>query len=157
MGEKRRRDQKGPGPQQQQKKKKSTPNAAGVDSDWDGFVGLNDLNWKEVSLPDRIDDVEGFYGLEEIDGVDIVRPEGSGEIKFKVCLAMLFYLRVADTLRWPPGNGRTRSSRANPQKKSLSMTSGLGLAMMSLRKKPPQKTRRLRKRRLRKSRARNPR
>lgn len=86
MGEKRRRDQKGPGPQQK-KKKKTTPNTAEADSNWDGFVNVNDLNWKGVALPDRLDTVEGFYGLEEIEGVDIVRPEGTGEIKFKVCMS----------------------------------------------------------------------
>ncbi|EEH38423.1 ATP-dependent RNA helicase MAK5 [Paracoccidioides lutzii Pb01] len=46
-------------------------------------VGIDDLDWKEVALPDRLDDAEGFFGLEEIEGVDIVRPAGQGQIKFK--------------------------------------------------------------------------
>jgi ATP-dependent RNA helicase DDX24/MAK5 len=33
------------------------------------------LKWKTVSLPDRLDDAEGFYELEEIDDVDVVRDE----------------------------------------------------------------------------------
>ncbi|KAK2811194.1 ATP-dependent RNA helicase [Emmonsiellopsis sp. PD_5] len=46
-------------------------------------IGVEDLDWKEVALPDRLDDAEGFFGLEEIEGVDIVRPTGKGEVKFK--------------------------------------------------------------------------
>lgn len=37
------------------------------------------LKWKEVSLPDRLDDIEGFYGLEEVEGVDVVRDNGKVE------------------------------------------------------------------------------
>jgi ATP-dependent RNA helicase DDX24/MAK5 len=50
----------------------------------DAFVGIDQLEWKEVQLPDRLGDVGGFFGLEEIDGVDIVRPNANGQIKFKV-------------------------------------------------------------------------
>ncbi|KMU75445.1 ATP-dependent RNA helicase mak5 [Coccidioides immitis RMSCC 3703] len=47
------------------------------------IVSVDQLDWKTVTLPDRLDDAEGFYGLEEIEGVDILRPSGGGEIKFK--------------------------------------------------------------------------
>ncbi|KAE8389270.1 P-loop containing nucleoside triphosphate hydrolase protein [Aspergillus alliaceus] len=84
MGQKRQRDQKGPGFFAKKRKKSAKPsNAAGEDSDWDGIVAVDDLNWKEVALPDRLDDAEGFFGLEEIDGVDIIRSEGNGEVRFK--------------------------------------------------------------------------
>ncbi|RMJ27191.1 hypothetical protein PHISP_01960 [Aspergillus sp. HF37] len=82
MGEKRRRDHKGSGAQF--KKRKGTGNVRNEESSWDGIVGINDLNWKEVALPDRVENVEGGYALEEIDDVDIVRPEGGGEVQFKV-------------------------------------------------------------------------
>ncbi|KAJ4298875.1 ATP-dependent RNA helicase [Kalmusia sp. IMI 367209] len=36
-------------------------------------IRLDDLQWKEVSMPDRLEDFEGFYGLEEIDDVAVVR------------------------------------------------------------------------------------
>ena len=52
--------------------------------DGEVIVGLDDLDWQTVQLPDRLGDVGGFFGLEEIDGVDIIRPESSGQIKFKV-------------------------------------------------------------------------
>lgn len=36
-------------------------------------VSVNQLKWKKVEVPEMLDDFEGFYGLEEIEGVDIVR------------------------------------------------------------------------------------
>ncbi|EME50118.1 hypothetical protein DOTSEDRAFT_165107 [Dothistroma septosporum NZE10] len=44
-------------------------------------VDINSLSWKQVSLPDRMEDFEGFFGLEEIEDVDVVRHE-SGTIAF---------------------------------------------------------------------------
>ncbi|KAK4634938.1 ATP-dependent RNA helicase MAK5 [Fulvia fulva] len=44
-------------------------------------VDINSLSWNEVSLPDRMEDFEGFFGLEEIDDVDVIRDE-SGTIAF---------------------------------------------------------------------------
>ena len=35
-------------------------------------------------MPDRLDDVEGFYGLDEIDGVNI-EIDGGGRAEYKVC------------------------------------------------------------------------
>ncbi|KAF2009438.1 DEAD-domain-containing protein [Aaosphaeria arxii CBS 175.79] len=46
-------------------------------------VRLNELAWKDVDMPDRLDDFEGFYGLEEIDDVDVVRDETTGVISFE--------------------------------------------------------------------------
>jgi ATP-dependent RNA helicase DDX24/MAK5 len=109
MGEKRRRDHKGSG--SQFKKRKRTGNVRNEESSWDRIVGIDDLNWKAVALPDRIENVEGAYGLEEIDDVDIVRPEGGGEVQFKVgqshCQSWL--IRHADQIRWLAGSRRARS------------------------------------------------
>ncbi|RPA84150.1 P-loop containing nucleoside triphosphate hydrolase protein [Ascobolus immersus RN42] len=44
-------------------------------------VNVNRLRWNTVPLPDRLDDTEGFMGLEEIEGVDIVKE--NGVIKFQ--------------------------------------------------------------------------
>ncbi|KZZ87326.1 ATP-dependent RNA helicase MAK5 [Ascosphaera apis ARSEF 7405] len=44
---------------------------------------VNELDWKRVELPDLLDDAEGFYGLEEIDDVEIIRDPEHGEIKFQ--------------------------------------------------------------------------
>jgi ATP-dependent RNA helicase DDX24/MAK5 len=42
---------------------------------------LDALAWKSVSMPDRLDDYEGFFGLEEVDDVEVVRDE-SGHVTF---------------------------------------------------------------------------
>lgn len=36
-------------------------------------VALDALPWNEVEMPDMHDDAEGFFGLEEIEGVEVVR------------------------------------------------------------------------------------
>ncbi|KAF2275493.1 DEAD-domain-containing protein [Westerdykella ornata] len=46
-------------------------------------VRLDQLQWKPVEMPDRLDDYEGFFGLEEIDDVDVVRDEVTGAVTFE--------------------------------------------------------------------------
>lgn len=41
------------------------------------------LKWKSVTLPGRMDDAEGFYGLEEIDDVEVVRDESNNQVMFQ--------------------------------------------------------------------------
>ncbi|KAJ5594987.1 ATP-dependent RNA helicase mak5 [Penicillium hispanicum] len=82
MGQKRGRDSKAQA-LQSKKRKAAKAEADSVDNAWDGIVGIDELNWQEVALPDRMEDVGGFFGLEEIDGVDIVRPQGNGQVQFK--------------------------------------------------------------------------
>ena len=38
-------------------------------------VQLDKLPWKDVQMPDRMDDYEGFFGLEEIDDVEVLRDD----------------------------------------------------------------------------------
>ena len=45
-------------------------------------VGLEDLPWQEVPFPETFEDAEGFFGLEEISDVEVVK-DSSG-IKYKV-------------------------------------------------------------------------
>ncbi|KAM3415379.1 hypothetical protein BST61_g8906 [Cercospora zeina] len=45
-------------------------------------VTLDSLKWKPVSLPDRMDDYEGFFGLEEIEDVDVTRDGATGTLAF---------------------------------------------------------------------------
>lgn len=42
-------------------------------------VKAKDLQWKLVDIPDNLGDYEGFYGLEEIDGVDVQIVNGKTE------------------------------------------------------------------------------
>ncbi|CUM62673.1 uncharacterized protein PRCAT00000227001 [Priceomyces carsonii] len=39
-------------------------------------VKVGNLNWKQVEIPDNLDDYEGFYGLEELEGVDVKVVDG---------------------------------------------------------------------------------
>jgi ATP-dependent RNA helicase DDX24/MAK5 len=55
------------------------------------IINVDDLDWKSVELPDRLDDAEGFLGLEEIEGVDIVRPHGTGRVKFRVRIRLKLF------------------------------------------------------------------
>lgn len=36
-------------------------------------VAVDSLPWNEVQMPEMFDDAEGFYGLEEVDDVEVVR------------------------------------------------------------------------------------
>lgn len=89
---KRTQTSKGSGTQDASKRRKvdkktsSKPSAAPKKT-----VSASDLAWNAVPLPDRLDDAEGFYGLEEIDDVEIVRPDGAGEIKFIVRAGCCIY------------------------------------------------------------------
>ncbi|CAN6623293.1 ATP-dependent RNA helicase Mak5p [Trichomonascus vanleenenianus] len=56
------------------KKKKETPAKA------QEAVDVEDLKWKPVEVPDTLDDFEGFFGLEEIDGVGV--EVVNGQVKF---------------------------------------------------------------------------
>ncbi|MCJ1377457.1 ATP-dependent RNA helicase [Xylographa soralifera] len=47
-------------------------------------VSIDQLKWNEVTLPDRFDDAEGFFGLQEIEDVEVVKDAGSGNIVFKL-------------------------------------------------------------------------
>ncbi|KAL8775937.1 MAG: hypothetical protein Q9194_003488, partial [Teloschistes cf. exilis] len=46
-------------------------------------VSVSALPWTEVPLPDRLDDAEGFFGLEEISDVEIVRDEKLGRVEYR--------------------------------------------------------------------------
>lgn len=45
-------------------------------------VRLDELNWKSVEVPETLDDYEGFFGLEEVDDVEVVRDTESGKISY---------------------------------------------------------------------------
>jgi ATP-dependent RNA helicase DDX24/MAK5 len=46
-------------------------------------VRLHELNWKPVEVPDTLDDYGGFFGLEEVDGVEVVKDHDTGRVAFK--------------------------------------------------------------------------
>ncbi|KAL6245523.1 ATP-dependent RNA helicase [Rhinocladiella similis] len=71
-----------PGEQAARKKQKllETNKKAAVKS---STVRGDSLKWKEVSLPGRLEDAEGFFGLEEIDDVEVVKDESTNAIMFR--------------------------------------------------------------------------
>lgn len=113
MGQKRGRDLK-PQVQEPKKRKKGSKSGSITDDDWDGVVGLDDLNWKEVALPDRMEDAGGFFGLEEIDGVDVVRPQGNGEVQFKVHTVLDALVSKALLTTVGAFNRQRQANRGNP-------------------------------------------
>lgn len=96
MGEKRPNDNKAQVAQSKKRKKGAKPSLTSGDGSWDGSVDVDQLNWKEVSLPDRMADTGGFFGLEEIDDVEIIRPNGGGEIQFKVRAYLFMMVHCVD-------------------------------------------------------------
>lgn len=36
-------------------------------------VALDALPWNEVEMPDMFEDAEGFYGLEEVEDIEVIR------------------------------------------------------------------------------------
>lgn len=48
------------------------------------LVTLEALPWNQVNLPDRLEDAEGFFGLEEISDVEVVRDENLGRVEYRV-------------------------------------------------------------------------
>lgn len=47
-------------------------------------VGLDALPWSEARLPDRLDDAEGFFGLEEVSDVEVVKDQQLGRLEYRV-------------------------------------------------------------------------
>lgn len=55
------------------KKRKNAPAKPSKSSKPKRVVDVDSLAWKPVDLPEMFNDAEGFFGLEEITGVDVVR------------------------------------------------------------------------------------
>lgn len=66
------------------KRLKNTINLDVADKEQGAGVPPEHLNWRKVSLPDRLEDGEGFFGLEEIEGVDVIRNEEFGDVEYRV-------------------------------------------------------------------------
>ena len=71
-------------PQNSKKRQRVESGSAGVEHAGTQITSLDDLAWKEVALPDRLEDAEGFFGLEEIEDVEVIRDEQSGKAEYRV-------------------------------------------------------------------------
>ncbi|KAI1628860.1 P-loop containing nucleoside triphosphate hydrolase protein [Exophiala viscosa] len=67
---------------QNSSKKQKTTEASKQDGSKRINVRGDSLKWKTVNLPGRLEDAEGFYGLEEIDDVEVVRDESNTHVMF---------------------------------------------------------------------------
>ncbi|KAL8707379.1 MAG: hypothetical protein Q9225_007766, partial [Loekoesia sp. 1 TL-2023] len=47
-------------------------------------MGIDALPWNEARLPDRLEDAEGFFGLEEVSDVEIVKDEKLGRVEYRL-------------------------------------------------------------------------
>ncbi|KAK5484066.1 ATP-dependent RNA helicase [Exophiala xenobiotica] len=65
------------------RKKQKTSDPAAKDPVERTVIRGDALRWKTVSLPGRLEDAEGFFGLEEIDDVDVVRDEVNNHVMFR--------------------------------------------------------------------------
>lgn len=58
----------------------------------DGPVGVDKLPWNQVAV-DRLQDAEGFFGLEELSDVVVIRDPTIGKVEYKVCKEGLYSSR----------------------------------------------------------------
>ena len=68
-----------------------------------GPRSLDTLPWNEVDLPERLDDAEGFFGLEEVSDVEVLRHSQIGKIEYRVGKAFrdIVNCQEADLLSYP--------------------------------------------------------
>ncbi|KAI4086746.1 MAG: hypothetical protein LQ344_007315 [Seirophora lacunosa] len=67
------------------RKKQKIGDGASIKQDTNAeSVTLEALPWSQVNIPDRLDDAEGFFGLEEISDVEIVRDEKLGRVEYRL-------------------------------------------------------------------------
>lgn len=77
------------------------------------------LAWKDVQLPEMFDDAEGFFGLEEVTGVEVVRDGNT--VKF---VSTPLALPLAPVVNDPLTDRHVqRSPQLTPQKKPTGMIS----------------------------------
>ncbi|KIW04203.1 uncharacterized protein PV09_04511 [Verruconis gallopava] len=68
--------------QPQRRKTGGKPNGLGQRREARG-VRLDELKWKKVAMPDQLNDFEGFFGLEEVENVEVVKDLETGRVSFK--------------------------------------------------------------------------
>ncbi len=67
--DKQKKRKQSSGHQKQAKRQKASHAAQGTKR----AVNVDALGWRTVEVPEMFDDAEGFFGLEEVEGVEIIR------------------------------------------------------------------------------------
>ncbi|EXJ95449.1 hypothetical protein A1O1_00571 [Capronia coronata CBS 617.96] len=70
-------------PNQQPRKKQKPVQSTASPEVGHAILRHDALKWKPVPLPERLEDAEGLYGLEEIEDVEVVRDEASHQVSFR--------------------------------------------------------------------------
>lgn len=70
-------------------KNRPTPSQSRSDASGQS-LSVDELAWKEITPSGRLDDAEGFLGLEEIDDVEIIRDPKGEQTRFRVEFGTLF-------------------------------------------------------------------
>jgi len=65
-------------------------------------VSVDALSWKTVDVPEMYNDAEGFYGLEVVEGVDIVNHNGTVQFVSFAHLEIFRYIDTDTSSRLPP-------------------------------------------------------
>ena len=78
--EQKKRSRPIPNASQRSKKRQKIETTKGSQAVQKRPVAVDALPWNEVEMPEMFDDAEGFFGLEEVEGVEVVR-EGNA-VKF---------------------------------------------------------------------------
>ncbi|KAM9916882.1 hypothetical protein OXX80_013442, partial [Metschnikowia pulcherrima] len=61
------------------KKKEKTPTLMQKNARQNKIIKADQVMWKPVELPDNLGDYSGFFGLEELEGVDVRMVNGAPE------------------------------------------------------------------------------
>ena len=75
--EQKKRSRPVPNASQQSKKRQKIEPVKNVSAVQKRPVAVDALPWNKVEMPEMFDDAEGFYGLEEVEGVEIIRDGGT--------------------------------------------------------------------------------
>ena len=92
IGKKRRRDLASF--KAKKRRKTELENDSSLEDPDGGAVRLDRLPWNQVPVG-RLEDAEGFFGLEELSDVDVVRDPTLGKVEYKVCKKILHRSRCA--------------------------------------------------------------
>lgn len=68
----------------QKRRKLQGPLKQRIETKPSAAFSANELSWREVTPPERLDDAEGFLGLEEIDDVEVIRDAQGKQTRFRV-------------------------------------------------------------------------
>lgn len=87
-GEKAKRKLAGTGPAMPPGKKQKTHPQPKSKKKSNRLAGASSLRWTTSKIPDMTGDAEGFYGLEEVDDVEVIKnPDNTVQFVRAVCLA----------------------------------------------------------------------